>query len=156
MGRAGQRLVDLGNVVNPGGSNNSSAANGSSGNNNSMLVIERLDPIYADFTISQNSLTAVQQEMGAGTLRAEVRLPDTGSEAVVGQLTFVDNAVRRNRTGDSSRDDPKCRASVLAGAFCQYSSRTQHHPQRRARSGHRAPDVSQGILCLRRQGRFDR
>ena len=97
-GRAGQRLVDLGNVVNPGGSNNSNPGDGSSGNTNSLLVIERLDPIYADFTISQNSLTAVQQEMRAGTLRAEVRLPDTGSEPVVGQLTFVDNAVQ-NATG---------------------------------------------------------
>src|SRR5882762_3722089 len=48
-GRAGQRLVDLGNVVNPGGSTGSSS-NGPSGNGNSLLVIERLDPIYADFT----------------------------------------------------------------------------------------------------------
>src|SRR5215510_666141 len=36
-GRAGQRLVDLGNVVNPGGSGNSSGSN--SGNSNSLLVI---------------------------------------------------------------------------------------------------------------------
>jgi membrane fusion protein, multidrug efflux system len=92
-GRAGQRLVDIGNVVNPGGS-----STGDSGNNNSLLVIERLDPIYADFTISQNNLTAVQQQMREGTLRAEVRLPDTSDEAVVGQLTFLDNAVQ-NATG---------------------------------------------------------
>jgi membrane fusion protein, multidrug efflux system len=96
-GRAGQRLVDLGNVVNPGGSSNS-AGNGSSGNSSSLLVIERLDPIYADFTISQNNLTAVQEQMRQGTLRAEVRLPDTGAEAVVGELTFLDNAVQ-NATG---------------------------------------------------------
>jgi multidrug efflux system membrane fusion protein len=95
-GRAGQRLVDIGNVVNPGGSN--SAGNGNAGNTNSLLVIERLDPIYADFTISQNSLTAVQQQMRQGRLRAEVRLPDTGAEAVVGELTFLDNAVQ-NATG---------------------------------------------------------
>jgi len=92
-GRAGQRLVDIGNVVNPGGSNNG-GPNGS----NSLLVIERLDPIYADFTISQNSLTAVQQQMRQGRLRAEVRLPETGAEAVVGELTFLDNAVQ-NATG---------------------------------------------------------
>jgi multidrug efflux system membrane fusion protein len=90
-GRAGQRLVDLGNVVSPGGSGNTGSANG---NGSSLLVIERLDPIYADFTISQNSLSAVQQQMGQGTLRAEVRLPDTGEEAVVGQLTFLDNVVQ--------------------------------------------------------------
>lgn len=93
-GRAGQRLVDIGNVVNPGGSSNG----GSNGNSNSLLVIERLDPIYADFTISQNSLTAVQQQMRQGSLRAEVRLPETGAEAVVGALTFLDNSVQ-NATG---------------------------------------------------------
>jgi len=97
-GRAGQRLVDLGNVVNPGGSNNGGSGNGNAANNTSLLVIERLDPIYADFTISQNSLTAVQQQMREGTLKAEVRLPDSGGMMVAGQLTFLDNAVQ-NATG---------------------------------------------------------
>jgi multidrug efflux system membrane fusion protein len=90
-GRAGQRLVDIGNVVNPGGANDS-------GNGNSLLMIERLEPIYADFTISQNDLTLVQQQMRAGTLKAEVRLPDSSDEPVVGELTFLDNAVQ-NTTG---------------------------------------------------------
>jgi multidrug efflux system membrane fusion protein len=90
-GRAGQRLVDVGNVVNPGGSNNS---NSGTIPDNALLVIERINPIYADFTISQNHLSAVQEQMRLGTLRAEVRLPDTGDDAVLGQLTFVDNAVQ--------------------------------------------------------------
>jgi multidrug efflux system membrane fusion protein len=89
-GRAGQRLADIGNVVNPGGPGNN--------DDNSLLVIERLNPIYADFTISQAHLTAVQQEMQRGSLRTEVRLPDGANEAVTGQLTFVDNAVQ-NETG---------------------------------------------------------
>lgn len=93
-GRAGQRLVDVGNVVNPGGP---SGNNGSSGDTkssvNGLLVIERLDPIYADFTISQNSLAGVQQQMQAGKLRTEVRLPDVVGEMVVGQLTFLNNSV---------------------------------------------------------------
>ena len=96
-GRAGQRLVDLGNVVNPGGSNVANSSNQSSGNTvsgNALLVIERLDPIYADFTISQNNLTTVQQQMRQGSLRVEVRLPDSAGEAVSGQLTFLDNAVQ--------------------------------------------------------------
>ena len=87
-GRAGQRLVDIGNVVNPGGQANADE------NGNVLLVIERLNPIYADFTISQNHLSAVQQEMKQGSLRTEVRMPDGGSESVTGQLTFVDNAVQ--------------------------------------------------------------
>ena len=97
-GRVGQRLVDTGNVVNPGGSSNQNSGNGSSGNSNSLLVIERLDPIYADFTISQNNLREVQQQMREGTLKAEVHLPDTNDEMVSGQLTFLDNAVQ-NATG---------------------------------------------------------
>ena len=94
-GRAGQRLVDLGNVVNPGGSNNTGTGNENSPSSNALLVIERLDPIYADFTISQSSLTAVQQQMRAGALKTEVRLPDTGGEMVAGQLTFLDNSVQK-------------------------------------------------------------
>jgi multidrug efflux system membrane fusion protein len=90
-GRAGQRLVDLGNVVNPGGSN-SESTNGVA--NNALLVIERLDPIYADFTISQNHLTTVQEQMRAGTLSAEVRLPDSSDDPVSGKLTFVDNSIQ--------------------------------------------------------------
>jgi multidrug efflux system membrane fusion protein len=102
-GRAGQRLVDVGNVVNPGGSsggNSDSAGSGnsSSGSSSGLLVIERLDPIYADFTISQNNLAEVQQQMRAGRLRAEVRLPDTSDDAVIGQLTFLNNVVQ-NTTG---------------------------------------------------------
>jgi membrane fusion protein, multidrug efflux system len=80
-GRTGQRLVDVGNVVNPG-------------NTTPLLVIQRMDPIYADFTISQNDLSSVQRQMARGTLRAEVHIPDTSEKPVVGQLTFLDNAVQ--------------------------------------------------------------
>jgi multidrug efflux system membrane fusion protein len=82
-GRAGQRLVDLGNVV---------TAN--SGMLCSLLVIQRLDPIYADFTVTENDLSAVQRNMKRGTVRAEVRLPDEPSTVRSGDLTFVDNAVQ--------------------------------------------------------------
>ena len=79
-GRAGQRLVDLGNVVAP--------------SNSSLLVIQRLDPIYADFTITEKDLSAVQQNMARRTLRVEVRLPDEPDKPRAGQLTFLDNAVQ--------------------------------------------------------------
>lgn len=79
-GRAGQRLVDVGNVVNA--------------NASTLLVIQRLDPVYADFTIPENELTAVQQNMARGTLRAEVRLPDGPGEPREGELTFLDNSVQ--------------------------------------------------------------
>jgi multidrug efflux system membrane fusion protein len=97
-GRAGQRLVDVGNVVNPGGSSSNSANNNASGPpSNSLLVIERIDPIYADFTIPQDNLSTVQEQMRQGTLKTEVRLPDA-TDPIAGQLTFLDNAVQ-NATG---------------------------------------------------------
>ena len=79
-GRAGQRQVDIGNVVSP--------------NNGSLLVIQRLDPIYADFTITEKDLSNVQRNMASRTLRTEVRLPDDDSPPRQGKLTFVDNAVQ--------------------------------------------------------------
>jgi multidrug efflux system membrane fusion protein len=78
-GRAGHRLVDVGNVV--------------KANETPLLTIERMDPIYADFTIPQNQLTSVQQNMKAGTLKVEVRLPDEPARPIEGSLTFLDNAV---------------------------------------------------------------
>ncbi|MFL6234100.1 MAG: efflux RND transporter periplasmic adaptor subunit [Thermoanaerobaculia bacterium] len=82
-GRAGQRLVDSGNVV--------AAMSAGSG---ALLTIQRLDPVYADFTVPENDLTAVQRNMARGSLKVEVRLPDEPGEARTGALTFLDNAVQ--------------------------------------------------------------
>jgi multidrug efflux system membrane fusion protein len=79
-GRAGQRNVDAGNVV--------------SANNGSLLVIQRLDPIYADFTVTESQLSAVQHNMAKHTLRVQVGLPDQAGEPREGKLTFIDNAVQ--------------------------------------------------------------
>jgi multidrug efflux system membrane fusion protein len=84
-GRAGARLVDVGNIV--------------QANTTSLLSIQRLDPIYADFTITEQDLASVRQQMSRGTLKTMVRLPsDTDATARAGSLTFVDNAVQ-NATG---------------------------------------------------------
>src|SRR5215813_11811015 len=98
-GRAGQRLVDVGNVVNPGGNpSNNNSGNSNSQSSNTLLIIERLDPIYADFTISQNDLSEVQQQMRANKLTAEIRLPEDSEVPAIGQLTFLNNSVE-NKTG---------------------------------------------------------
>jgi len=80
-GRAGARLVDMGNVV--------------QANSTSLLSIQRIDPIYANFTITENDLPAVQKQMSAGMLRAAVRLPsDPENAARNGRVEFLDNAVQ--------------------------------------------------------------
>jgi len=84
-GRAGARLVDIGNVVQT--------------NTTALLLIQRLDPIYADFTITERDLPEVQKQMARGNLDARVRLPSDGDDGVrTGKVTFLDNAVQ-NATG---------------------------------------------------------
>jgi multidrug efflux system membrane fusion protein len=80
-GRAGARLVDVGNVVQP--------------NATSLLSIQRLDPIYANFTVTESDLPEVQRQMSRGTLKASVRLPsDSESAAKAGRVEFLDNSVQ--------------------------------------------------------------
>src|SRR6201997_751794 len=85
QGRAGARLVDIGNVV--------------QANTTGLLLIQRLDPIYADFTITERDLPDVQKQMVRGNLQAQVRLPSDGADRPrMGKVTFLDNAVQ-NGTG---------------------------------------------------------
>jgi len=80
-GRAGARLVDVGNVV--------------QANATSLLSIQRLDPIYANFTITESDLPEVQKQMSRGTLKAAVRLPsDAENPAKFGRVEFLDNSVQ--------------------------------------------------------------
>jgi multidrug efflux system membrane fusion protein len=63
------------------------------------LSIQRLDPIYANFTITERDLPEVQKQMTLGNLKAMVRLPsDPADGARAGRIEFLDNAVQ-NSTG---------------------------------------------------------
>lgn len=84
-GRAGARLVDVGNVV--------------QANTTSLLLIQKLDPIYADFTVTEGDLPEVRREMDRGGLKVLVRIPsDPENSGRAGELTFLDNSVQ-NGTG---------------------------------------------------------
>lgn len=80
-GRAGKRLVDIGNIVKE--------------NETEMLTIQRLDPIYADFTVTENDLSEVQRNAQSGTLKTQVMLPDDVLHPRDGDLTFLDNSVQQ-------------------------------------------------------------
>ncbi|MGA7504444.1 MAG: efflux RND transporter periplasmic adaptor subunit [Candidatus Sulfotelmatobacter sp.] len=84
-GRAGARLVDVGNVV--------------QANTTSLFSVQRLDPIYADFTVTESDLPEVQRQMSHGMLKAAVRLPsELETAARSGRVEFLDNSVQ-NGTG---------------------------------------------------------
>jgi multidrug efflux system membrane fusion protein len=79
-GRTGRRLVDPGNYVGTGGS--------------ILVNIQRQDPVYVDFTISENDLARLRQDMEQGdALRVDVVTPSRPEVARTGTLSFLDNSV---------------------------------------------------------------
>jgi multidrug efflux system membrane fusion protein len=106
-GRTGARLVDPGNIV--------------KANEGALVVIQKLSPIYADFTITEKDLPNVRRNMANGNLQTLVTVPFEGSTAQPatqgsataqasttaqasattqptaehsGELTFIDNKVQ--------------------------------------------------------------
>lgn len=82
-GVTGVRLVDPGNLVrasDPGG----------------IAVVTQLDPISVVFTLPQDRLTPVRQELlRAGTLPVEVLSGDRSEQLGSGRLTLVDNQINQ-------------------------------------------------------------
>jgi membrane fusion protein, multidrug efflux system len=79
-GRIGLRNVDVGNLVGPSTS--------------PLVTIQGLDPIYTDFTVSENDLPLVRKYLGGANLKVETYLPDGSITPRLGDLYFIDNAVQ--------------------------------------------------------------
>jgi len=84
-GRAGLRLVDVGNVVTGGNGGGGGAV---------LLTIQGLDPIYTDFTVSETDLPLVRRYLGGPNVKVETRSPDVGKPPRTGDLYFIDTAVQ--------------------------------------------------------------
>src|SRR5213595_2334360 len=84
-GRAGLRLVDVGNVVTGGNGGGGGAV---------LLTIQGLDPIYTDFTVAENDLPLVRRYLGGPNVKVETRAPDGSLPPRTGDLYFIDNAVQ--------------------------------------------------------------
>ncbi len=79
-GRTGRRLVDPGNYVATGGA--------------TLVNIQLQDPVYADFTISENDLAQLRENMGQGrSLTVDVVAPERPDIVKSGVLSFLDNSV---------------------------------------------------------------
>jgi multidrug efflux system membrane fusion protein len=78
-GRTGRRLVDAGNYV----------ATGAVG----LVNIQRQDPVYADFNISENDLARLRGNMPGNQLNVDLVTPTQPDVTKSGVLTFLDNAV---------------------------------------------------------------
>lgn len=80
-GRASKRMVDVGNVVSP--------------NTSQLLLIQRQDPIYAEFTITEDQLPQVRSFLNAGTLKVEASFSEDPSKSRTGVLDFIDSGVQQ-------------------------------------------------------------
>jgi membrane fusion protein, multidrug efflux system len=79
-GRTGRRLVDPGNYVATGGA--------------TLVNIQLQDPVYVDFTISENDLAQLRENMGQGrTLNVDLATPSRPDIVKTGKLSFLDNSV---------------------------------------------------------------
>lgn len=99
-GRAGVRMVDPGNVV--------------KANEGTMLSIQRLDPIYAEFTVTENDLGTVRKYMAS-------RRMETGNEANLGLKAMVEIPGNSDRI-ISALGNPSTQPSEQAGAAPSTSS----------------------------------
>jgi membrane fusion protein, multidrug efflux system len=78
-GKTGIYEVDAGNLV--------------TANNTKLINIQTIDPIYVDFTISENDFNTVRQYFNAGPLDVEVTIPGAPDKKLPGKLTFIDNSI---------------------------------------------------------------
>ena len=79
-GRAGNHLVDIGNIV--------------AANTTPLLVIQRQDPIYAEFTIPEGDLPRIRDYIRAGTLNVRAGFPDEPGKTREGRFDFIDSGVQ--------------------------------------------------------------
>lgn len=79
-GRTGSVLIHPGNLV-------------KANDTNALVIINQVKPIYVAFSIPEQYLTEISQRMASSALKVEARLADENEQPIVGQLTFVNNAV---------------------------------------------------------------
>lgn len=58
-----------------------------------LLVINQINPIYANFALPEQYLAEVKRYMAAKTLKVEAVIPDAPQRPEQGALSFIDNAV---------------------------------------------------------------
>lgn len=91
-GRAGIRLVDVGNILR-------------AGDQTGIVVITQLKPIYVVFTLPQQTLPAIRKAQAAGRAQVNALGPDNVSVLETGELTVIDNQI------DQLTGTVKCKAT---------------------------------------------
>jgi membrane fusion protein, multidrug efflux system len=83
-GRAGLRLVDVGNMV----------SSGSAGGGAVLVTIQGIDPIYTDFTIAEPDIPLVRKYLGGPNVKVMTDADDDQIPPREGKLSFIDNSLQ--------------------------------------------------------------
>ena len=81
-GKTGIFQADAGNLV--------------TANTTKLIDIQTIDPIYVEFTISENDFNTVRQYFVSGELAVEANVPGAPDKKASGMLTFIDNSIASN------------------------------------------------------------
>jgi multidrug efflux system membrane fusion protein len=84
-GFVGKVMLQMGNMV-------------KANDTNPLVIINQVRPIYVNFAVPEQHLSAIRGYMGKQTLSVEAQPPNSDKPAAEGTLSFVDNAVD-NTTG---------------------------------------------------------
>ncbi len=79
-GRTGQRLVDIGNLV-------------QAAQNSNLVMITQLRPIFVSFTVPAERLDAIRKNQGQQHLKVIAYAMDDKTQLAQGELTLIDNQV---------------------------------------------------------------
>ena len=78
-GKTGIYMVDAGNLV--------------AANTTKLINVQTIDPIYVQFTISENDFDKVRQYFTQGQLPVQANIPGAPDKKVTGTMTFIDNTI---------------------------------------------------------------
>ncbi|MFZ4681714.1 MAG: efflux RND transporter periplasmic adaptor subunit, partial [Terrimicrobiaceae bacterium] len=103
-GKAGLYQVDAGNLV--------------TANSTKFINIQTIQPIYVNFTISENDFDRVRQYFSNGELAVEVTIPGAPDKKIPGKLTFLNNNISSDTgTLQLQATFPNADAALWPGLF---------------------------------------
>ncbi len=91
-GRAGARLVDVGNLVHPGDASG-------------MVMLTQIQPVFVNFALPQAVLPALRAQQARAALRVVALTQDASSALDEGELTLIDNQI------DTTTGTIRCKAT---------------------------------------------
>ncbi len=91
-GRAGARLVDVGNLVHPGDASG-------------MVMLTQIQPVFVNFALPQAVLPALRARQARAALRVVALTQDASSALDEGELTLIDNQI------DTTTGTIRCKAT---------------------------------------------